>query len=110
MRRGVSLTHDCTQDVSLFAIILWSYLSIEGQISTRQKLAFSAALIWNARLLGFLGYRIIVRGSDFRFDKLIKVRATPLASLRMSSHHNAIFGRPMDTTSLVGPVEGLGVF
>jgi len=64
--------YDVFEDVSLFAIILWSYLSIEGQISTRQKLAFSAALIWNARLLGFLGYRIIVRGSDFRFDKLIK--------------------------------------
>ena len=39
--------------------------------SLRQNIIFGLALLWNTRLLAFLGYRIVVRGSDWRFDKLI---------------------------------------
>lgn len=62
---------DVTEDISYFAILIWAYQSIDGAPSPRQNLVFSLALLWCTRLLIFLGYRVVVRGSDFRFDKLI---------------------------------------
>merc|ERR1711871_1260801 len=50
---------------------IWAYTSVVGPASPRQKLVFTLAGLWIARLLLFLGYRVIVRGRDFRFDKLI---------------------------------------
>lgn len=60
---------DITEDIGYMAAIYWSYSKIPDP-STRQQIAYGCAIIWNIRLLCFLGYRIIVRGRDFRFDKL----------------------------------------
>ena len=67
---------DVTEDIAYFAIFVWAYRSIEpAPLSLRQQLAFGLAMIWCIRLLAFLGYRVIVRGRDFRFDKLIQVES-----------------------------------
>ena len=65
---------DVTEDIALLGMLLWSFLSIP-QPSTRQLLVFSAAFLWCLRLLSFLCYRIIIRGKDFRFEKLDEARA-----------------------------------
>lgn len=62
---------DITEDVTLFATLLYIYHSIDGIPSHRQQLVFGFALIWCTRLCAFVGYRVLVRGSDWRFDKLI---------------------------------------
>ena len=64
-----------TEDIGYFVAIAWSYCAISGSPSPRQSLAYGCALLWNARLLGFLCYRIVARGSDWRFDKLNLARA-----------------------------------
>ena len=43
--------------------------------SPRQQLVYACAVIWCVRLLAFLTYRILMRGSDFRFDKLNQASA-----------------------------------
>jgi steroid 5-alpha reductase family enzyme len=68
---GSNFLFDVTEDIAYAAIFAWIYASIEGEPSLRQRIVFALAGLWIARLLAFLGYRIIMRGSDFRFSKLI---------------------------------------
>jgi len=63
---------DITEDIAYFMIICWSFSTIEGPPSLRQQLVYGAAMLWCVRLCAFVGYRVMVRGSDWRFDKLIK--------------------------------------
>lgn len=62
---------DVTEDIAYLGIFIWAHRSIEGEPSQRQNLVFLLAGLWISRLLAFLAYRVIVRGRDFRFDKLI---------------------------------------
>jgi len=60
--------YDIIEDVSFLSALVWCY-----KISPPSKsLAFClcAAFIWGVRLLLFLGWRIFVRGSDFRFEEM----------------------------------------
>jgi len=66
--------YDIIEDVSYFSIILYNYLTIQKP-STRAFLVHMCALLWCLRLCAFVGYRILVRGSDWRFDKLIKAHS-----------------------------------
>lgn len=71
---GTNKWFDVTEDV----VYLYSFLHVlrsvrsptEGQVAI-----LLCAFVWIFRLVGFLGYRIVVRGSDWRFDALIKNRA-----------------------------------
>jgi len=47
-------------------------VSAEDGPNDRQKLATALALLWTVRLGVFLGWRIIKRGSDWRFTKLVQ--------------------------------------
>jgi len=60
---------DITEDIGYLISIYWSYTKI-SEPSARQNLVYGCAILWNIRLLCFLAYRIMVRGRDFRFDKL----------------------------------------
>ena len=62
---------DVTEDLAYLGIFIWAHRSIEGEPSERQNLVFLLAGLWISRLLAFLAYRVMVRGRDFRFDKLI---------------------------------------
>lgn len=62
---------DITEDVTLFVTLIHIYNSIEQIPTRRQNIAFGLALLWCVRLCAFVGYRVLVRGSDWRFDKLI---------------------------------------
>lgn len=72
---GTDKWFDVTEDVALLGMILWSFRSIDGEPNQRQILIYGAALLWCCRLLAFLAFRIVTRGSDWRFDKLIKANA-----------------------------------
>lgn len=65
---------DITEDITIFSMFIWHYNSFESP-SMRQTIIFGCALIWCIRLCAFVGYRVLVRGSDWRFDKLIKAHA-----------------------------------
>lgn len=60
---------DVTEDIGYWGSIYAVHASLDAP-SPRQHLVFGCALLWNTRLLAFLGYRIVRRGSDWRFDKL----------------------------------------
>lgn len=56
----------------MFTICMaFSFLQIPGEPSPRQQLCTALALVWCLRLGWFLFARILRRGSDWRFDKLI---------------------------------------
>ena len=57
-----------------FVSIAWTYSRITDP-SPRQTLAFTCGLLWCVRICAFVGYRILVRGHDFRFDKLAQAKA-----------------------------------
>ena len=61
---------DITEDIGYFINIYWSYTFIKGTPSPRQTLAHCMGLLWCVRICSFVGYRILKRGHDFRFDKL----------------------------------------
>lgn len=67
---------DVIEDIAYACIFVWAFHSIVDETgaprpaSARQQLVFGLAALWIARLLAFLAFRIVVRGSDFRFDKL----------------------------------------
>ena len=67
---------DVIEDIAYACIFVWVFHSIVDETgaprpaSARQQLVFGLAALWIARLLAFLAFRIVVRGSDFRFDKL----------------------------------------
>ena len=48
-----------------------SHLAAAAAASPRQRLVTAMALAWCARLGLFLGWRILARGSDWRFTKLM---------------------------------------
>jgi steroid 5-alpha reductase family enzyme len=60
---------DITEDISYLLIFFGIYRSIEMP-STRQTIVFMLGMFWCVRICSFVGYRIIVRGHDWRFDKL----------------------------------------
>jgi len=63
---------DITGEATFFPLIAYSHVAFAGEGATdRQKLATGLALVWCARLGIFLGRRIFVRGSDWRFEKLM---------------------------------------
>jgi len=72
---GTNRWFDITEDISFFLMMLWSLSTVPGEPSSRQLLVFGGALLWCVRLCAFVGWRVIVRGSDFRFDKLLQDRA-----------------------------------
>lgn len=71
---------DLTGEITFTAVMPWNFARVTwertgGAPSTRQYLATGLALVWCIRLGFFLFRRILVRGSDWRFDKLIKAPA-----------------------------------
>lgn len=69
---------DITEDIGYFLSIGWSYTFIAGAPSPRQTIAYGCGLLWCVRICAFVGYRVIVRGSDWRFDKLNMAKAYQL--------------------------------
>ena len=68
---GTDKLFDITEDVSYFFIFLYTYLQrLDGPPSARQTVVFALGLCWCVRICAFVGYRIMVRGRDWRFDKL----------------------------------------
>ena len=65
---------DVWGECTLFITFVYSHNDIRRQQepSSRQCLATALALIWTTRLGAFLGWRIIQRGSDWRFTKLVE--------------------------------------
>eukprot|EP01044_Picomonas_judraskeda_P000753 COSAG03_NODE_36_length_17658_cov_56.766900_10_plen_626_part_00 len=65
---------DVWGECTLFVTFVYSHYDISRrqEPSTRQCLATALALLWTTRLGIFLGWRIIQRGSDWRFTKLIE--------------------------------------
>ena len=66
---------DVTEDVTYFINILWMLRRTIESPSPRVTLVHVLGMIWCVRICAFVGYRICVRGSDFRFDKLSKAYA-----------------------------------
>ena len=66
---------DITGETTFFPLILYSFLSqcagTPFEAAPRQLLITGVALVWCTRLGLFLGIRIFVRGSDWRFEKLM---------------------------------------
>ena len=60
---------DIIEDCTYFANIWWMLTTLRDP-SPRQTLAHVLGLVWCVRICAFVGYRVMVRGSDFRFDKL----------------------------------------
>lgn len=69
-----SCRFDVTEDVVYLGVFVWLLCSV-ARPTRRQAAVLVCALVWCCRLLGFLAYRIVARGSDWRFDKLITARA-----------------------------------
>eukprot|EP00656_Telonema_subtile_P041336 TRINITY_DN46463_c0_g1_i3.p1 TRINITY_DN46463_c0_g1~~TRINITY_DN46463_c0_g1_i3.p1 ORF type:complete len:277 (-),score=52.68 TRINITY_DN46463_c0_g1_i3:283-1113(-) len=63
---------DITEDIAYFAMIAWQFSTIQGEPSLRQQIVYGCAMMWCIRLFAFVGWRVLVRGSDWRFEKLIK--------------------------------------
>eukprot|EP00658_Telonema_sp_P-2_P046927 TRINITY_DN3531_c0_g1_i2.p1 TRINITY_DN3531_c0_g1~~TRINITY_DN3531_c0_g1_i2.p1 ORF type:complete len:280 (+),score=40.83 TRINITY_DN3531_c0_g1_i2:158-997(+) len=72
---GTDNHFDVTEDVAYLMIMVWNYTTIEGPPSLRHKLVFGCAMLWCVRLCCFVGWRIWVRGADWRFSKLAQARA-----------------------------------
>jgi steroid 5-alpha reductase family enzyme len=65
---------DVTEDIT-YAFVFYNVYMSMYQPSQWARFVWALAALWLARLLGFLGWRIVVRGSDFRFDKLVTNRS-----------------------------------
>lgn len=65
---------DVHEDITYLLCFSYVYRRISSPTPSQQAI-FYAAFVWGFRLLGFLGTRIVTRGSDWRFDALIKHRA-----------------------------------
>lgn len=84
---GSAKFFDITEDFTYLANIHYSYRTIAppsrffpwpsgpATPSPRQTLVYGCAALWCLRLVAFVGYRVLVRGSDFRFDKLNRAKA-----------------------------------
>ena len=67
---------DVIEDITYLCSFIFVYhYSMPGQPTASQNVVFFGAFLWLIRLLGFLAYRIIRRGNDWRFDALIKNNA-----------------------------------
>jgi len=66
---------DITEDIGMIYMLYSAYQTIRGTPTLRQTTVFYCASLWGLRLVSFVGYRVLVRGRDFRFDKLIKAPA-----------------------------------
>ena len=62
---------DVTEDLVYLSSFIYTVNSIESP-NASQLAIFFCSFVWVFRLVSFLGYRIIVRGSDWRFDALIE--------------------------------------
>ena len=76
---GTCKWFDVTEDIGIMYMLLFAFRSISergsGAPSPRQTVMFALACVWCLRLVVFVGYRVVVRGRDFRFDKLMRGRA-----------------------------------
>ena len=61
--------------VGYFLSFIISYATIRSGPSDRQTIVYACALLWCLRLGVFVGYRVFVRGSDWRFEKLNRATA-----------------------------------
>ena len=86
---------DITEDITYFCCMIWLYNNIDHPLSASMPsdiapssfpywimyklnptdIIFACALIWCVRLGLFLGYRVLVRLHDWRFEKLMTNRA-----------------------------------
>ena len=71
---GSNALFDVTEDITLLYSFGWLYITIIKKTESQQVISI-AAFLWILRLLGFLSFRILMRGRDWRFDALIKNRA-----------------------------------
>lgn len=62
---------DVWGEVTIAIVFVWSYLQLQGPATDRQKLCTALAGMWLLRLGAFLAWRILVRGWDWRFAKLM---------------------------------------
>jgi steroid 5-alpha reductase family enzyme len=69
---GSNKWFDVTEDITYLVCFVDVVRSIGDNPTFSQLAVFGAAFLWGFRLLSFLGFRIIARGSDWRFDALIK--------------------------------------
>ena len=67
---GTAKWFDLIEDISILGMLWWSYESIGSAPSPRQIIAHACAAVWCIRLLAFVVFRVIARGSDWRFAKL----------------------------------------
>jgi len=74
---GTAKWFDLIEETSIFLMLGWSFQQIkssseieDGAPTERQRAVYLCAFVWCARLLVFVVYRVVVRGSDWRFDKL----------------------------------------
>jgi steroid 5-alpha reductase family enzyme len=68
---GTDKFFDITGEATLLPLILYSHKLQCPEATPRQMLTTAVALVWVTRLGLFLGMRIFVRGSDWRFEKLM---------------------------------------
>lgn len=71
---GSDFLFDVTEDVSYFFIFMYTFWSLEAP-SLRQSIVCILGMCWCVRICAFVGYRILVRGHDWRFDKLSTAKA-----------------------------------
>jgi steroid 5-alpha reductase family enzyme len=67
---GDAMFFDVWGEVSIAIAFVISYWQVD-EPTPRQRLCTFLAAVWVARLGGFLGWRILVRGWDWRFAKLM---------------------------------------
>ena len=72
---GTCKYFDMTGEITFFPLLLYSHFTYASNAASSHVLTTVLALIWCARLGFFLGWRIMKRGSDWRFDKLMKAPA-----------------------------------
>ena len=72
--KSTNVHFDVWEDMSYLYIIYEAFLKIPSP-SLRQQTVFVMVIAWCSRLLLFLTLRIIMRGEDFRFTKLMTDKA-----------------------------------
>ena len=63
---------DIIEDLGLLFMFVHAYSHVWHAPTERQLYVFGCVMLWGVRLVAFVGYRVMKRGSDFRFDQLIK--------------------------------------
>ena len=106
---------DITGESTFFPLILYSHYTLAGEsASGRQRLVTLLALAWCTRLGIFLGWRIFARGSDWRFEKLMRGAAyNAFGWVRARARRSDESPPPPSLTPLPTPpsgVPGLWIF